>query len=32
MGKGVETVNGVWGQRGEPFQGWASKGGKEGFA
>jgi len=29
--EGVKVVNGVWRERNEPFQGWASKGGGEGF-
>jgi len=31
VGKGAETINGVWEQRGEPFQGWACEGSRERF-
>jgi len=31
VGKGVKAVNGVWVERGEPFEGWAFEGGRKSF-
>jgi len=32
VGKGIKAVNEVWRERGEPFQGRASKGNRKSFA
>ena len=32
VGEGVEAVNGVWREGGEPFEGKAFQGGRKGFA